>query len=106
MTPRATLTDDDRPVVASVRRTGSGCTLSRVGASLATERFVGAPGDEGSSGTGRPSGFPSGEVADHGGVVGDEADSARGPRRPFGGAVPHPLPPAGVSRVSPRPPSG
>jgi len=46
VTLQATLTDDDQPVVASVRFTGLGCTLSQAGASLLTERLLGMPVDE------------------------------------------------------------
>jgi nitrogen fixation NifU-like protein len=43
---QVTLTDDEPPVVESVRFTGAGCTLSQASASLLTERLVGTPVDE------------------------------------------------------------
>jgi len=46
VTLQATLTDDDPPVVESVRFTGAGCTLSQASASLLAERLVGTPVDE------------------------------------------------------------
>lgn len=46
VTLRMTLTDDDPPVVESVRFTGTGCTLSQASASLLTERLVGTAVDE------------------------------------------------------------
>lgn len=39
----ATLSDDDPPVVETVRFTGRGCTLSQATASLLTERLHGTP---------------------------------------------------------------
>ncbi|MFB6168673.1 MAG: iron-sulfur cluster assembly scaffold protein [Haloferacaceae archaeon] len=46
VTLRATLSDDDPPVVESVRFTGAGCTLSQASASLVSQQLVGTPVDE------------------------------------------------------------
>lgn len=46
VTLHATLSDDDPPVVTSVRFTGSGCTLSQASASLVAQQLVGTPVDE------------------------------------------------------------
>jgi nitrogen fixation NifU-like protein len=43
---QATLSDDDPPVVESVRFTGAGCALSRASASLVSQHLVGTPVDE------------------------------------------------------------
>lgn len=46
ITLQATLSEDDPPVVETVRFTGAGCTLSQATASLLTEQMVGTPVDE------------------------------------------------------------
>jgi nitrogen fixation NifU-like protein len=43
---QATLSDDDPPVVESVRFTGAGCTLSQASASLVSQHLAGTPVDE------------------------------------------------------------